>query len=61
MSEERNLFQKYLNQEMNLTDIASSCWIEYHSAVKKITKIRKSVKQEITEILEVTSCQVGTK
>ncbi len=25
------------------------------------TKIRKSVKQEITEILEVTSCHVGTK
>ena len=61
MSEERNLFQKYLNQEMNLTDIASSCGIEYHSAAKKITKIRKSVKQEITEILEVTSCHVGTK
>lgn len=61
VSEERNLFQKYLNQEMNLTDIASSCGIEYHSAVKKITKIRKSVKQEITEILEVTSCHVGTK
>ena len=61
VSEERNLFQKYLNQEMNLTDIASSCGIEYHSAEKKITKIRKSVKQEITEILEVTSCHVGTK
>ena len=53
--------QKYLNQEMNLTDIASSCGIEYHSAVKKITKIRKFVKQEVTEILEVTSCHVGTK
>lgn len=61
ISEERNLYQKYLNQEMTLTDIASSCGIEYHSAVKKITKIRKSVNQEITEILEVTSCHVGTK
>lgn len=58
-SEERILFQKYLNQEMNLTDIALSCGIEYHSAVKKITKIRKSVKQEIAEILEVTSCHVA--
>ena len=61
LNEERSLFQKYLNQEMNLTDIASSCGIEYHSAVKKITKIRKFVKQEVTEILEVTSCHVGTK
>lgn len=61
IGEDRNIFEKYLNQEMNLTDIASSCGIEYHSAVKKITKIRKFVNQEVTEILEVTSCQVGTK
>ncbi|ETP71158.1 hypothetical protein UYO_2896 [Lachnospiraceae bacterium JC7] len=60
MGEERCLFEKYLNKEMNLTDIASSCGIEYHSAVKKITKIRDYVNREVTEILEVTSCQVGT-
>lgn len=60
VTEDRGLFQKYLNQEMTLTDIASSCGIDYHSAVKKIGKIRKFVKQEVTEILEVTSCHVGT-
>ena len=61
IEEDRSLYQKYLNQEMNLTDIASSCRIEYHSAVKRIGKIRKFVKQEVTEILEITSCRIGTK
>ena len=60
MEEERVLFKKYLNKEMNLTDIASSCGIEYASAVKKIAKIRDYVKQEVTEVLEVASCQNDT-
>lgn len=58
---EKNIEEAYVLKDLNLTDIASSCGIEYHSAVKKITKIRKFVKQEVTEILEVTSCHVGTK
>ncbi len=61
IGEDRCLYEKYLKQEMNLTDIASSCRIEYHSAVKKISKIRKYVNQEVVEILGATSCHRGTK
>lgn len=61
IGEDRCLYEKYLKQEMNLTDIASSCRIEYHSAVKKISKIRKYVNREVAEILNATSCQRGTK
>ena len=60
LTEDRVLFQKYLKQEMNLTDIASSCKIDYTSAIKKIGRIKKYVKYEVIEFLESTSCQVGT-
>lgn len=60
LTEDRVLFQKYLKQEMNLTDIASSCNIDYTSAIKKIGRIKKYVKHEVIEFLESTSCQVGT-
>lgn len=60
LTEDRVLFQKYLKQEMNLTDIASSCKIDYSSAIKKIGRIKKYVKYEVIEFLESTSCQVGT-
>ena len=58
--EDRGIFQKYLNREMNITDIASSCGIGYRSAVKRMTKIRKYIGQEVVEIINVTSCHVGT-
>jgi hypothetical protein len=60
LTEDRVLFQKYLKQEMNLTDIASTCKIDYTSAIKKIGRIKKYVKYEVIEFLESTSCQVGT-
>lgn len=58
--EDRILYQRYLNREMTITDIASSCHICYHSAVKKISRIKKNVQCGVLEILEETSCHVGT-
>lgn len=45
----------------DLESAIRSCGIEYHSAVKKISKIRKYVNREVGEILNATSCQRGTK
>lgn len=59
--DERILYQRYLNQEMTITDIATHCRIEYHSAVKKISRIRKRVNQGVIENLKFTSCHVGTR
>ena len=61
VDEDRGLYMKYLNHEMNLTEIASSCGIEYHSAVKRISKLRRYIKQEVTDLISVTSRQIGTR
>lgn len=58
--DDRVLYQRYLNREMTISDIASRCHICYHSAVKKVSRIGKSVQHEVIEILEETSCHVGT-
>lgn len=59
--EERILYQRYLNKGMTIADIASNSHICYHSAVKKISRIKKRVQCGVIEVLEVTSCQYGTK
>lgn len=55
------LYQRYLNQEMTISDIASEYQIEYHSAAKKISRIRKYVNRGVIETMKLTSCQHGTK
>lgn len=58
---DRVLYQRYLNQEMTISDIASEYQIEYHSAAKKISRIRKCVQNGVIETIKFTSCQHGTK
>ena len=58
---DRTLYQRYLNHEMSITDIATHYQIAYPSAVKKISRIRKCVQNGLIEILKKTSCQHGTE
>lgn len=58
--DDRVLYQRYLNREMAISDIASNCHICYHSAVKKMSRIRNRVHHGVIEILQETSCHVGT-
>lgn len=58
---DRVLYQRYLNQKMTISDIASEYQIEYHSAAKKISRIRKYVNRGVIETMKLTSCQHGTK
>ncbi len=59
--EERVLYQRYLNQEITIDDIALSYDIDYYAAVKRISRIKKRVQCGVIEVLELTSCHVGTK
>lgn len=59
--EERVLYQRYLNQEITINDIALSYGTEYYIAVKRISRIKKRVQCGVIEVLEATSCHAGTK
>ena len=59
--EERVLYQRYLNQEITINDIASSYGTDYYAAVKRISRIKKRVQCGVIEVLKVTSCHDGTK
>lgn len=59
--EERVLYQRYLNQEITINDIASSYGTDYYAAVKRINRIKKRVQCGVIEVLKVTSCHDGTK
>lgn len=58
---ERTLYQQYLNHKITISDIAAEYHIEYSSAVKKISRIRKCVQNGVIETIKFTSCQHGTK
>lgn len=64
IGEDRELFSQYMTREMTITDIALRCQIEYPSAVKKMSRIKKIVQHGVIESLKDTSgtsCHVGTK
>ena len=51
---DRRVFVKYLNHEKTLTELAVDEGVEYNSIVKWVVKIKKYLKQEVVEVLEIT-------
>lgn len=52
LGQERDVFEKYLKHEKNLTDIAEEQGITYESAQQKIHKIRLRIKKQVVSFME---------
>ncbi len=52
---ERDTYFKYIKQEIKIKEVALKFGIEYNSAAKWITKIKKILKEDVLEILEASS------
>lgn len=59
--EDRALFQRYLNHETSMTNLADELGINYMSAAKRMNRLRKTIKVDVVAVIRFTSKNRGRK